>query len=103
MNPADAESKGLKDGEPVIAFNPLGEASFILRITPDVPQGVAAAKAFWSIPFLIGAGRETRWSMRSSAVWRKKGSSNPIALARRQKTSQFGLLSPTGGITGFAR
>ena len=47
MNPADAESKGLKDGEPVIAFNPLGEVSFILRITPDVPQGVVVAEGIW--------------------------------------------------------
>jgi anaerobic selenocysteine-containing dehydrogenase len=47
MNPSDAETKGLKEEEPVIAFNPLGEVSFILRITPEVPQGVVVAEGIW--------------------------------------------------------
>ncbi len=47
MNPADAEKKGLNEGEPVIAFNSLGEVSFLLRITPDVPQGVVVAEGIW--------------------------------------------------------
>ncbi|MBM4276663.1 MAG: molybdopterin oxidoreductase family protein [Deltaproteobacteria bacterium] len=54
MNPADAESKGLKDGDYVIAFNPLGEVSFILRITPDVPQGVVVAEGVWWLEYSPG-------------------------------------------------
>jgi anaerobic selenocysteine-containing dehydrogenase len=37
MNPADAELKGLKEGHRVVAVNQLGEVSFVLRITPNVP------------------------------------------------------------------
>jgi anaerobic selenocysteine-containing dehydrogenase len=47
MNPSDAEKKGFKEGEPVIAFNRLGEVSFLLRITPEVPQGVVVAEGIW--------------------------------------------------------
>jgi anaerobic selenocysteine-containing dehydrogenase len=47
MNPADAEVKGMKEGESVIAFNQLGEVSFILRVTPKVPSGVVVAEGIW--------------------------------------------------------
>jgi anaerobic selenocysteine-containing dehydrogenase len=47
MNPADAEAKGLKDGDPVIACNSLGEVSFFLRVTPDAPRGVVVAEGIW--------------------------------------------------------
>ena len=47
MNPADARAKGLKDGERVIAFNNLGEVSFILQITPKVPSGIVVAEGVW--------------------------------------------------------
>ena len=47
MNPTDAEVKGLKEGNPVIAFNQLGEVSFILRITSKVPSGVVVAEGVW--------------------------------------------------------
>ena len=47
MNPADTEAKGLKEGDSVIAFNQLGEVSFILRITPNVPSGVVVAEGVW--------------------------------------------------------
>ncbi len=47
MNPADAEARGLMEGEPVIAFNSLGEVSFILRVTGEVPQGVVVAEGIW--------------------------------------------------------
>lgn len=47
MNPADAEAKGLKEGDPVIAFNQLGEVSFVLRVTSAVPQGVVVAEGIW--------------------------------------------------------
>jgi anaerobic selenocysteine-containing dehydrogenase len=47
MNPADAEAKGLKERDSVIAFNSLGEASFVLRVTPEVPRGVVVAEGIW--------------------------------------------------------
>ncbi|MBM4348544.1 MAG: molybdopterin oxidoreductase family protein [Deltaproteobacteria bacterium] len=47
MNPADAEARGLMEGEPVIAFNSLGEVSFVLRVTDEVPQGVVVAEGIW--------------------------------------------------------
>jgi len=31
----------------VIAFNQLGEVSFILRVTPRIPLGVAVAEGVW--------------------------------------------------------
>jgi anaerobic selenocysteine-containing dehydrogenase len=47
MNPSDAGRKGLQDGERVIAFNDLGEVSFILRVTSRVPEGVLVAEGIW--------------------------------------------------------
>ncbi len=47
MNPADAEAKGMKEGDPVIAFNQLGEVSFVLYVTPKVPPGVVVAEGVW--------------------------------------------------------
>jgi anaerobic selenocysteine-containing dehydrogenase len=47
MNPGDARRKGLQDGERVVAFNDLGEVSFILQATPKVPAGVVVAAGVW--------------------------------------------------------
>jgi anaerobic selenocysteine-containing dehydrogenase len=47
MNPADAEVKGMREGDPVIAFNQLGEVSFILLVTPKIPPGVVVAEGVW--------------------------------------------------------
>ncbi len=47
MNPMDAEAKGLKEGNPVIAYNSLGEVTFVLRITEEVPRGVVVAEGIW--------------------------------------------------------
>ncbi len=47
MNPEDAEAKGLNEGDPVIAFNSLGEVSFNLRVTDEVPRGVVVAEGIW--------------------------------------------------------
>jgi len=47
MNPDDAERKGMKEGDSVIAFNQLGEVSFILHVTPKVPSGVVVAEGIW--------------------------------------------------------
>ena len=55
MNPADAEVKRLREGQRVIAFNQLGEVSFILRITPDVPSGVVVAEGVWWLEHCPGS------------------------------------------------
>jgi anaerobic selenocysteine-containing dehydrogenase len=48
LGPEDAALRGLKDGERVIAWNDLGEVVFQLKITPDVPSGVAVAEGvYW--------------------------------------------------------
>jgi len=47
MNPMDAEVKGMKEGDSVIAFNQLGEVSFTLQVTPKVPPGVVVAEGVW--------------------------------------------------------
>ncbi len=47
MNPEDAGAKGLQEGQRVIAFNQLGEVSFILHVTPGVPLGVVVAEGVW--------------------------------------------------------
>ena len=47
MNPMDAEVKGMKEGDSVVAFNQLGEVSFTLHVTPKVPSGVVAAEGVW--------------------------------------------------------
>jgi anaerobic selenocysteine-containing dehydrogenase len=55
MNPGDAADKRLADGERVVAWNDLGEAVFILRITAKVPSGVAVAEGVWWLEFAPGA------------------------------------------------
>jgi len=47
MNPDDARAKGLKEGDPVSAFNELGEVQFHLRVTDRVPAGVVIAEGVW--------------------------------------------------------
>jgi anaerobic selenocysteine-containing dehydrogenase len=47
MNPADAAARGMQEGDPVIAFNQLGEVSFILLVTPRAPPGVVVAEGVW--------------------------------------------------------
>jgi anaerobic selenocysteine-containing dehydrogenase len=49
LSPAEARARGLEDGQRVVAFNPLGEAAFVLRVTDRVPPGVAVAEGvFWT-------------------------------------------------------
>ncbi len=55
MNPSDAEKKGLKDGNLVIAYNSLGEVTFILRLTDEVPRGVVVAEGIWWLEHAPGA------------------------------------------------
>jgi anaerobic selenocysteine-containing dehydrogenase len=47
MNPRDAEAKGLREGDRVIAFNELGEVAFIVQVTSKVPPGVVVAEGIW--------------------------------------------------------
>ena len=54
MNPADAEVKGLKEGDSVIAFNQLGEVSFVLHITPRIPSGIVVAEGIWWLEHFPG-------------------------------------------------
>ena len=55
MNPVDAEAKALKEGDSIIAFNQLGEVSFILCITPKVPSGVVVAEGVWWLEHCPGS------------------------------------------------
>ena len=54
MNPDDAETRGLSDGELVTARNALGEVDFILDVTAKTPSGVVVAEGIWWIDFAPG-------------------------------------------------
>jgi anaerobic selenocysteine-containing dehydrogenase len=43
----DAAARGLEDGQRVVAYNARGEVTFILKVTPQVPAGVAVAEGVW--------------------------------------------------------
>jgi anaerobic selenocysteine-containing dehydrogenase len=47
MNSEDAQSRGFQHGERVVAFNQLGEVTFVLHVTPKVPPGVVVAEGVW--------------------------------------------------------
>lgn len=49
MNPKDAETKNLLEGQKVIAFNERGEVPFILKLTMTVPQGVVVTEGLFSM------------------------------------------------------
>ena len=54
MNPDDARTRGLGDGDPVLAFNDLGEVRFQLSLTPKVPGGLVVAEGVWWRVFAPG-------------------------------------------------
>ncbi len=54
LSPADAAARGLADGQRVVAWNGLGEATFVLRVTGRVPPGVAVARGVWWIAHAPG-------------------------------------------------
>ena len=54
MSPADAESRGLCDGERVVAWNELGEVTFLLAVTERVPAGVVVAEGVWWLAYAPG-------------------------------------------------
>jgi anaerobic selenocysteine-containing dehydrogenase len=55
MNPAEARTRALRDGERVIAWNFLGEVAFLLRVTPKVPRGVVVAEGVWWLAYAPGS------------------------------------------------
>jgi len=56
LGPAAAAARGLADGDPVTAWNDLGEARFTLRVSPSVPEGVAVAEGVWWLRDARGSG-----------------------------------------------
>jgi anaerobic selenocysteine-containing dehydrogenase len=48
MNPADAAPRGIRDGDPVKAFNRRGEMQLRARVDGKVSPGVVAAKLHWA-------------------------------------------------------
>jgi len=54
MSPADAVSRGVADGERVVAWNELGEVAFLLQVTEAVPAGVVVAEGVWWLSFAPG-------------------------------------------------
>ena len=54
LNPAEAAARGLAEGDPVTAFNGLGEVAFTLKVTDKVPTGVAVAEGVWWQRFAPG-------------------------------------------------
>lgn len=47
MNPQDAREKKFSPGQRVVAFNELGEVTFILQVSTGVPRGVVVAEGVW--------------------------------------------------------
>ncbi len=55
MHPADAGVRGLADGERVVAWNDLGEVTFLLGVTEKVPPGVVVAEGVWWLAYAPGS------------------------------------------------
>jgi anaerobic selenocysteine-containing dehydrogenase len=47
LAPADAARRGLADGARAVAWNDLGEVTFVVRVDARVPEGVAVAEGVW--------------------------------------------------------
>ncbi|MDX9709171.1 MAG: molybdopterin oxidoreductase family protein [Trichloromonas sp.] len=54
MNPAGAAARGLLDEAEVVAYNELGEVSFVLKIDGAVPPGLVVAAGVWWREFAPG-------------------------------------------------
>jgi anaerobic selenocysteine-containing dehydrogenase len=48
MHAVDAETRGIRDGDRVRAFNPRGEAVMKARVNGSVPPGVVATRLDWA-------------------------------------------------------
>lgn len=55
LSPAEATARDLADGGRVVAWNELGEATFALRVTPGLPDGIAVAEGVWWLAHAPGA------------------------------------------------
>lgn len=55
MNPADAGSQGLRDGQPVVAYNERGEVTFTLEVAPGVPAGIVVGEGVWWLKHVPGS------------------------------------------------
>ncbi len=48
IHPADAESRGITDGDPVRVFNALGDVHCLAQVSPDIARGVVSLpKGLW--------------------------------------------------------
>jgi anaerobic selenocysteine-containing dehydrogenase len=54
MNPDDARDRGFRDGQPVFAWNHLGEVRFLLTVTDKVPRALVVAEGVWWTVFAPG-------------------------------------------------
>jgi anaerobic selenocysteine-containing dehydrogenase len=54
VSPAEARSRGLAEGDRVVAWNDLGEVEFLLRVTEAVPPGVAVAEGVAWLEHALG-------------------------------------------------
>jgi len=54
MNPDDARDRGFQDGQPVFAWNHLGEVRFLLTVTDKVPRALVVAEGVWWTVFAPG-------------------------------------------------
>ena len=48
IHPADAEARGISDGDPVVAFNDRGEHVGVARVTDHVKPGVVVLQNGWN-------------------------------------------------------
>ena len=55
MNPEDAASRGLADGEAVTVFNDLGAVAFALEVSARIPPGLLVAEGVWWLAFAPGS------------------------------------------------
>jgi anaerobic selenocysteine-containing dehydrogenase len=55
VNPAEAEKRKIADGDAVVAFNDLGEVTFILETDSGIPPGAAVAEGVWWLEFAPGS------------------------------------------------
>ena len=55
MNPDDAKERGFLDGERVVAWNALGEVTFLLSVTEKVPAGLVVAEGVWWLAYAPGS------------------------------------------------
>jgi anaerobic selenocysteine-containing dehydrogenase len=55
LSPVEAEKREFIDGDTVVAFNDLGEVTFILETDPGIPSGTAVAEGVWWLEFAPGS------------------------------------------------